>query len=50
MAMAAQIFPVAAVGRIIMMVAIPVVDGQQVQTAGIEFTAALGTDRAMDFQ
>ena len=31
-----------------MMIAVPMVNGQEIQVAGIEFTAALGTDRTVD--
>jgi hypothetical protein len=49
-AVVAQVFPVAAIRRVIVMIAVPVVDGQQVYAGGIELAAALGTDRAVDFE
>ena len=47
-AVGAQVFPVAAVGRVVVVVAVLVVDGQQVQVGLAEFPAALGADRAVD--
>jgi len=32
------------------MIAIPVVDGQQMDVGGIEFAAAFGADRTVDFE
>ena len=44
----AEVFPVAAVGRVVVVVAVLVVDGQQVQAGRVELPAALGADRAVD--
>ena len=49
-AVAAQVFPIAAVGRVIVVVAVLMVDRQLVQGGVIELAAALGADRAMDLQ
>jgi hypothetical protein len=50
MAVDAEIFPVAAVGGIVVVVAVFVVYGQQVQIVRLELAAALGADPAMQFQ
>ena len=50
MAMNAQILPVAAIGRIIIVIAVLVMNGQQIQGGRIKLTATLGADWPVDLQ
>lgn len=50
MAVDTEIFPVAAIGGIVIMVAVPVMNGKKVQVGQIELSAALGTNPAMKLQ
>jgi len=45
-----QVLPVRSIGRVIQMISIFVVDGQEVPGLFIKFSAALGTDETMDFE
>jgi hypothetical protein len=49
-AVAAEILPVAAVWRVVVVVAVTVMHGQQVDAGAIELAAALGANRAVDLQ
>lgn len=46
----AQVFPVGTVGRIIIVIAVFVVHGQQVLVAEVKLPAALGANKAVDLQ
>jgi hypothetical protein len=50
MAISTEILPVAAIGRVIVMVSIPVMNGQEVTVQGIKFTTAPRTNQTMDGQ
>ena len=50
MAVDAEVFPVAAVLGVVMVIAVLVVDGQEVQVFTLKFTAALGADPAVDLE
>jgi len=50
MAVGAEVFPVAAVGGIVVVIAILVVDGEQVQVVTLELPAAFGADPAVQLQ
>jgi hypothetical protein len=50
MAIDAEIFPVASVGRIVFVIVVFVVDGKQVEILERELPAATGTYPGMDFQ
>ena len=50
MAVDTQVFPVAAVLGVVVVVAVLVVDGQEVQVFTLKFTAALGADPAVDLE
>ena len=45
-----EIFPVAAIFRVIVVIAVPVMHRQQVQVFPLKFTAALGTDPAVQLE
>ena len=47
MAIDAQVFPITPVLRVVVMVAVAVVYGQQMQRVAIEFPSALGADPAV---
>lgn len=49
-AVTAQVFPIAAIGRIVVVVAVFVVDRQLIQGGAIKLAAAFGADRPMDLQ
>jgi hypothetical protein len=49
-AMGAEILPIRSIGGVIVVVAVPVMYGQEVEARLIELTTALGADRAMDLQ
>ena len=46
----AEVFPVAAVRRVVVVVAVLVVHGEQVEIRRVELTCALGANPAVDFQ
>jgi len=50
MTMVAQILPVRAIWRIVVVIAIPVMDSQQVNAGAVKLPATFGADRAVDFQ
>jgi hypothetical protein len=50
MAISTEILPVAAIGRVIVMVSIPVMNGQEVTVQRIKFTTAPRTNQTMDGQ
>ena len=49
-AMVADIFPVGTIGRVVMVVAVLVMDGEMVQVGSFKLAAALGADPAMNTQ
>src|SRR5512139_956407 len=50
MAVGAEVLPIAAIGWIVVMIAVAMMDGQQMQGAGIELARALGADPSMQRQ
>ena len=46
----AEVFPVAPVFRVVLVVAVPVVDGEEVEVVKLELPAAFGADPAMKLQ
>jgi hypothetical protein len=46
----AEVLPVAAIGWIVVMVAVAVVDGQQMERVGLELARALGADPAVNLE
>ena len=50
MTMGAEVLPVRAIGRVVVMIAVLVMDSQQVEAGRIKLAAAFGADRAMDLQ
>jgi hypothetical protein len=48
MAVDAEVFPVGAVGRIVVVVAVFVVNGEEVPVRIIKFTCTLGADKTVD--
>lgn len=50
MAVNAEVLPVAPVGGVVVMVAVPVVDGEEVKVVLVELPAALGADPAMELE
>jgi hypothetical protein len=48
--MGAEIFPVRAIRRIVVMIAVSVVDGQEIEACLVELPTALGTDRSVNFK
>jgi hypothetical protein len=45
-----EVLPVAAVGRVVMVIAVAVVNGEKLKIVLFELPAALGADPAMQFQ
>jgi hypothetical protein len=50
MAVVAEIFPVAAIGRIVVVVPITMMHRQEIQISGVELATAFGTDRTVNFE
>jgi hypothetical protein len=50
MAVGTKVFPIASVRRVILVIAIFVVNRQQVQVGKLEFPGAAGADPAVDFE
>lgn len=50
MAVGAEVFPVAAVGRVVLVVAVPVVHGEEAALGRFEFPAAAGADQPVQGQ
>ncbi len=50
MAIDAEILPVAPIGRVVMVITIPMVDSEEVEGVEFELATALCTDPAMDFE
>jgi len=46
----AEVFPVAAVRRVVRVVSVPVVDGKEMEVAKVKFPSAFGADPAMKLQ
>jgi len=46
----AEVFPVGSIGRIVQVISVFVVDGQEMSRLFIKFSAALGADEAMDLE
>ena len=49
-AVVAQVLPVAAIGWVVVVVAVPVMDGQEIDVGLIELAAAFGADLTVDLQ
>ena len=45
-----KVFPVGSIGRVVQVIAIFVVDGQEMPRLFIKFSSALGTDEAVDLE
>ncbi len=50
MAVCAEILPVASVGRVVVVIAVLVMDGQEVAVRGIKLSAATAADQTMKGQ
>ncbi len=46
----AQVFPVRSIGRVVQVITIFVVDGQEMPCLFVELSPAFGTDETMDFE
>ena len=46
----AQVLPVRSIGRVVQVISVFVVNGQEVPGLFIKFSSALGTDQTMDFE
>ena len=48
MAVDAEVLPIRAVGRVVVVIAVSMMDGQQMQSVGFELAGAFGADPAVD--
>ena len=45
-----QVFPVGSIGRVVQVIAVFVVDGQEMPGLFVKFSSAFGADQAMDLE
>ena len=50
MAVNAEVFPIRSVGRVIQVISVFVVNGQEMSCLFVEFSSAFGADEAMDLE